>query len=436
MVEQMAQRSAFDLGLWPRVLNVGLLIGGFGIGQGAIFAVQTWLVAQGEFVLLAQFGAHFSFAVLGTLFVDAGSITVLARHVAHLSGKPGAREEISRIFWETSAFRVFLALLIVLGGAIYALTIATEEFPRAYVLSALPGFLIWACNAAGLLDGHKRSGLSGITGSIAYIASAVALVFARHDSPAVAGAMLGAAFSIGNLATVVAQWAVLARHGWMPGFSRISSTGTIRSCKNGLAMLCGILPGQLYFRFQIVLSQAFLGPEQTAMLLYAKQIVAAATQIIGFVLRVEFPGLVQRFSRPAEQNFRTIFDSQKFALYLAVAATFAVLAMGVLMRLGHDEHFNKVALLICASAPTILTLSILWIISQPLAALSRFTLLSLIIVVFVLVGVAVSYLLLASYGVYAFIAGDIASHATGAVLLYFCLRDPKSVDPLASVQRP
>src|SRR5580704_4440101 len=136
MVERMAQRSAFDLALWPRVLNVGLLIGGFGIGQGAIFAVQTWLVAQGELVLLAQFGAHFSFAVLGTLFVDAGSMTVLARHVAHLSGKPGASEEISRIFWETSAFRAVLALLIVLGGAIYALTIATEEFPRAYVLSA------------------------------------------------------------------------------------------------------------------------------------------------------------------------------------------------------------------------------------------------------------------------------------------------------------
>jgi hypothetical protein len=436
MVDQMAQRSASSHGRWSRVLNVGLLIGGFGIGQGSIFVVQTWLVAQGEFPLLAAFGVHFSFAVLGTLFVDAGSITVLARHVAHLSGKPTSNQEISRIFWETSAFRIGLAFLIIVSGAIYALAIATDEFSRAYVLSASPGFLFWACNAAGLLDGHKRSGLSGITGSVTFIASALALVFARHEPPAIAGAMLGCAFSVGNLMTVMAQWAALARQGWIPSLSRITRNGTLRACKDGLAMLCGILPGQLYFRFQIVLSTTYLGPEMTAMLLYAKQIVAAVTQVIGFVLRVEFPGLVQRFSQPAEQSFRTIFDSQKIALYLAVGATVAVFAGGVLMKFWHDDNFNRVAPLIAASAPTILTLSILWIISQPLAALSRFTLLSLIILVFVFVGVAVSYLLLASCGVYAFITGDIASHITGAVLVCFFLRDLRWVDPMALGQRP
>jgi hypothetical protein len=432
----MAQQSATGDRRWSRFLNVGLLVGGFGIGQGAIFAIQSWLVAQGEFALLAAFGAHFSFAVLGTLFVDAGSITVLARHVAHLSGKQTSSAEISRIFWETSAFRVILAFLVVVVGGVYALAIAPEGFSRAYVLAALPGFLIWAGNAAGLLDGHKRSGLSGITGSVTFIASALALVLARHESPAAAGAILGGAFSIGNFLTVAAQWAALAAQGWTPRFARITSNGVARSCKDGLAMLCGILPGQLYFRFQIVLSTNYLGPEMTAVLLYAKQVVAAVTQVIGFVLRVEFPGLVQRFSRPAEQNFRTIIDCQKIALFLAVGASIAVFAMGVLMKFGHDDNFDKVALLISASAPTILTLSTLWIISQALAALSRFTLLSLIIVVFVFVGMAVSYLLLATFGVYAFIAGDIASHAVGVVLIYFCLRDLRWVDPLALVQRP
>ena len=210
----------------------------------------------------------------------------------------------------------------------------------------------------------------------------------------------------------------------------------VRSFKNGLAMLCGVLPGQLYFRFQIVLSTVYLGAEMTAMLLYAKQIVAAATQIVGFVLRVEFPGLVQRFSRPAEQKFRTILNSQKMALYLAVGATIAVLAMSVLMKFERGNNFNKVALLVSAFAPTILTLSILWVISQALAALGRYTLLSLIIVIFVMVGMAVSYLLITTYGVYAFVAGDIASHAAGAALVYLCLRDQKPVDPLGVVQRP
>jgi hypothetical protein len=233
--------------------------------------------------------------------------------------------------------------------------------------------------------------------------------------------------------TVAAQWAALAKHGWMPGLAKITRRGTIQSGKDGFAMLCGILPGQLYFRFQILLSTIYLGAEMTAMLLYAKQIVAAVTQIIGFVLRVEFPGLVQRLSRPAEQNFRTIFDSQKTAFHLAIGATVAVFAMGVVMRFGGDNNFSKAALLIAAFSPTILTLSLLWIMSQPLAALGRLTLLSFVIIGFVAVGIAVSYLLLSTYGVYAFIAGDIASHTAGTLLIYFCLRDLRRADPLALV---
>ncbi len=417
-------------GSWSRVLNVSLLIGGFGIGQGAIFAVQTWLVAQGDFALLAAFGTHFSFAVIGTLFVDAGSITVLARHVAHSWGKPGAREEISRIFWETSLFRITLAVLLVGGGAIYSLAFRPEGFSRGYVLAASPGFLLWAGNAAGLLDGHRRSGLSGITGSLTFVSSAIALLLARHQSPAAAGTILGGAFSIGNLVTVLTQWLALGRQGWTPGAPTISRHGLTQSCKDGVAMLFGLLPGQLYFRFQILLSVHYLGPELTAMLLYAKQIVSAATQVIGFVLRVEFPGLVQRFLRSGEQNLRTVLDAQKAALFVAVAATVGVLGLGMVMKFLPYVNFNKVALLVTASAPTILSLSILWIMSQPLAALSRFTLLSIIIAIFVAVGIAASYLLLSVYGVYAFIAGDIISHMAGAVLVYYFLRESKGINPV------
>jgi O-antigen/teichoic acid export membrane protein len=432
----MAPPFTSNDGRWSRVLNVGLLIGGFGIGQGAIFVAQTWLVAKGEFDLLAAFGTHFSFGVLGALFVDAGSITVLARHVAGLSNGQTSKEEASLIFWETSAFRLLLALVIVLGGVVYALTVVTEGFSRSYLLSASPAFLFLAGNAAGVLDGLKRSGLSGVTGSIAFITSALALIFARHASPAMAGAILGGAFSIGNFLTVMAQWAALVGRGWRPGFPRITQSGMARSVKDGLAMLCGVLPGQLYFRFQLVLSAVYLGAEITAGLLYAKQVIAAVTQVIGFVLRVEFPILVQRFSRGDEQTFRTIFDAQKIAAYLAIGSTVAVFAVGVLMTFVRDYNFTKVALILMAFAPTILTISTMWIMAQALAALSRYAVLALVIAIFVIVGIAVSYLTLGAYGIYAFIAGDIASHATGAALLYLCLRDQKRVGPLTVVQRP
>ena len=282
----MADRQRSN-GRWPRVLNVGLLVGGFGLGQGSIFAAQTWLVAKGELGLLATFGTHFAFATLGTMFVDAGAITTLARHAAHLPGGQTSKAEISRIFWETSVFRLTLAVVTILGGAIYAMAISTEAFSRSYMLMAAPGFLLWAGNAAGMLDGLKRSGISGLTGSITFVMSALALIFAQHVPLATAGALLGGAFSIGNLLTVAAQWTVLAQHGMRPGFPSLTQSGMVRSAKDGLAMLCGVLPGQLYFRFQLLLSTTFLGAETTAFLLYAKQIVGGVTQIIGFVLRAE-----------------------------------------------------------------------------------------------------------------------------------------------------
>ncbi len=410
---------------WSRVRNVGLLIGGFGLGQGSIFAAQTWLVAKGELGLLATFGTHFMFATLGAMFVDAGAITVLARHVAHLPSGNTSKREILRIFWETSVFRLILAVTLILGGAIYATAVSSDAFSQYYLLSAAPGFLLWAVNAAGMLDGLKRSGVSGITGSITYVASALALAFAEHASPAGAGAILGGAFSIGTLLTVVTQWIVVEQHGLRPGFPSLTRAGLVQASRDGIAVLCGMLPGQLYFRFQLLLSTTYLGPAPTALLLYARQIISGPTQIIGFILRVEFPGLVQLFSQPDKHTFATIFGAQKMASLLAVGSTIAILIAGAVLTFAPQENFSRTGMLIVAFSPTILTISIMWIVSQALAALSRYTVLAAIIAIFHAVGIVVGYLTLSAHGVYAFVIGDLAAHASGMLLLYFFLRDQK-----------
>ncbi|MGO9361320.1 MAG: hypothetical protein ACLP1D_27190 [Xanthobacteraceae bacterium] len=410
-------------GRWPRFLNIGLLVGGFGLGQGSIFAAQTWLVARGELDLLAAFGTHFSFATLGTLFVDAGAITVLARHVAHLSSGQTSKADISRIFWETSLFRMILALVTIVAAATYTTVVSTDEFSRSYILAAAPGFLLWAVNAAGMLDGLKLSGVSGLTGSVTYVASALALGLAQHASLPGAGAILGGAFSIGNLVTVVAQWAVLRRHGLRPGPPEITRGGMARTTTDGIAMLGGMLPGQAYFRLQLLLSTTYLGAAPTALLLYARNVISGLTQIIGFVLRVEFPGLVRLFSQPDKHNIAAIFGAQKLASFLAIGLTIATVIAGGILTFAPQQSFSRIGVLIVAFSPTILTISIMWIVAQALAALSRYTVLAVIITIFHAVGLAVSYLTLAAHGLYAFVVGDLAAHATGMVLLYFFLRD-------------
>ena len=101
------------------IANIGLLVVGFGLGQGAIFIVQTVLVAAGEYELLAAFGTHYSFAILGIVLVDAGASTTLARAVARLPSGREARGEVWRTFCETSAIRITVALIVGAAAALY-----------------------------------------------------------------------------------------------------------------------------------------------------------------------------------------------------------------------------------------------------------------------------------------------------------------------------
>src|ERR1700712_2315583 len=100
-----------------RFLNVGMLIAGYGFGQGSIFLTQTWLMARGKLHLLALFGTHFSFAMFGIILVEAGSLVTLARQTASMSGEDVSRDAHERLmwqkFWEISVFRMGLALTVV-----------------------------------------------------------------------------------------------------------------------------------------------------------------------------------------------------------------------------------------------------------------------------------------------------------------------------------
>lgn len=418
----MSSPRRHDSAWWTRFLNIGLLIGGFGIGQGSIFVVQTWMVMRGEFDLLAAFGTHNSFAILGVMLVDGGSLVILARNTAHLSAGHGDRDDLWRVFWETSAFRLALAVLIGIAGAAYVLALSTDPFTKPYLLAAFPGLVAWAFNGAGLLDGLRRSGISGLCGSLPYAVSAVALAGASDASPEVAGAILGGAFTAGYLVTVAAQWAVLCRLGWRPRLRQISRAGAVRSARDGLAMLGRILPGQVYFRAQLLLSASYLSAEPTALFIYAKQIVGALTQVIWFVLRVDFPGLVNRASGKRPLGFREIFEAQKTTLACALLFTIGVAIACLAAPFFPALKLAKAADVLIIFAPAILSISVLWMMSQALAAAGDYMSFARVMIAGAIVGAAVSCLLVGQIGIYAFVVGEIAFHAVSFVILVLSAR--------------
>jgi O-antigen/teichoic acid export membrane protein len=245
---------------------------------------------------------------------------------------------------------------------------------------------------------------------------------AVHRSAEAAGAILGGAFSLGYLVTVGAQWIALGRKGWSPQFRKITRAGLARALKDGVSLLFQYVPGQINMRVQLVLSTVYLGAETTALFVYAKQIVTAATQIIGLVLRVEFPGLVEKLAQPGERSLASILGPQKMAVYCAIALTVSITGVSGVAAMVPDFSLHRAATIIASFMPTMLPLSLSMMIVQALAALGAYGVIARAFAISSAVGILASYLLISTFGFYALVLGEAMLHLVGFYIAYRYLR--------------
>lgn len=336
-----------------KLLNLLLLIGGYGLGQGAMFLAQTWLVGHGDLVRMAEFGLNFYLATLAILLVDFGSTAFLAREAAHQSPDASSAPKLWEHYWSIVPARVAVALSCIFAAAIYSRM--TNAFSAAYLIFMAPGLLVWAFNFTGILDGLRMSGASGVTGALPFLASAIALVAASTTNQVAAGATLGASLSFGYALCVTLQAATLAKAGYMPQFVRPSALHIRNSAVHSGSAMLTLLPGQLYFRMQLLLSGVFMGAAGTALFLYAKQIVAACAQLIGFLRRVEFPDLVRRLSHLEAGPLLEILSAQRLGTMVAVVASLVTIIGGLTAHFAFTGTTSSAGLVAAAFAPTILT---------------------------------------------------------------------------------
>ena len=405
--QQASQQGAFR-----RLVNLGMLIGGFGIGQGSIFLAQTWLVATDKTELLALFGTHFSFAMLGIIAVEAGSLTVLSAQIARILHARADHASVWRSYWETTVFRSTIAvalLLVALGVSAYD---ALPDFSRNYLLFSLPALMIWAFNAAGFLDGLQKSGVSGITGSIAYLASAAALYLSAGMTPADAGMWTGLALTLGYALTVAAQFVALAMAGWRPQWSAPTKAGVRTAFIEESSMLAGLLPGQLYSRAQLAIAGLFLGTSATAMLVYAKQIVGAASQIAGFARRIEFPRLVQAVAADPATSVAQMLRIQRTSFGIAGAFTLGIVAVALIVVSRFSGFTHEAGAFLAVFCLTILTESVGQALVQGLFAHNRYHVAAMARILAVALAVIFGYLSVSIFGAYVFVLSDFLSHAT------------------------
>lgn len=411
-----------DQGAIRRLVNLGLLVGGFGIGQGSVFLAQTYLVATGRTELLALFGTHFSFAMLGIIAVESGSLTILSAQIARLLIAEGDEHELWRVYWETTVYRLTIAIVLITGLLLFKALVPLPAFSGTYLLGVLPALLIWAFNGAGFLDGLQKSGISGITGSIAYVASAVALVLALKAAPDEAGLITGGALSIGYALTVIVQFIALRLLGWRLRFERPTPGGIRKAFIEESSMLAGLAPGQLYFRAQLAIASVFLGSTATAMLVYAKQIISAASQISGFARRIEFPRMVQAVAGNPRIPVWTLVGIQKISFAIAGAIAAAILIASLVIISSFDGFTAQAWTFLAFFCVTILTEAVGQSLVQAMFARSLFHSAAALRIIAVVVAIGFGYLLVTVVGAKVFILSDLVSQATVISLSYYWLR--------------
>lgn len=397
------------------------MIGGYGLGQGSLFLAQTFLLWHGDLERIAFFGTCFTFAILSILLVDAGSITTLARHTAQARAMPDGAERIWRCFSAVVLVRLAVTSVLVTAGAALLVTTDADRDVLVFAACFAPALFVWSLNAAGILDGLEMSGISGLSGSAPYIAGALALLFAHEADLARPGALIGGAMACGYGLAVAIQAISLRLSGLAPRLRRPCPSEIRRAATEGLSVSATMIPGQLYFRAQLLICSAILGVSATAVLIYVNQIVSALGQLTGFIRRVEFPRLVTVVNGPAGDSVGAILAVQRLGLIIAGTAalgTGLVAALLVARPSGHNgETLAAVLPALAAYAPTILTTAIMLSLAQGLNAAGRYPLTAAITLPASLAGLAVSTTLAKEIGVAAFAGGEIVANLVGILLM-------------------
>jgi O-antigen/teichoic acid export membrane protein len=398
-----------SVGRRSKLANLSLLIVGFGLGQGSIFLAQTWLVAEGRLHLLAEFGSLYAFAVLGVFIVETASTITLSRHVSAQRARQAKSGELWEILWSTALVRLGLALLII-ALALACLPFIPSGFARNYALAVLPCYFLWSISSAGLLDGLNRSGISGLTGIFPYICSAAALPFAAPLDDATAGLILGLAFSLGSALTMATQWVALLAMGYRPQGVRLGRALIAATGREILAVLFTTLPGQAFYRIQILLAGLFLGPTATGLFIYAKQTINAVNMLFVFIRRVEFPHLVEQIAKhnrnPADATFKAFRLGLLISLICAIALVIAGTVGSNLLPPQFEEPLRTIAIF----SPLVLTLALSSAYNQGLFAVDMASYAARISLLAATSGAVLSYLLVLWMGTPGFVIAEVGMH--------------------------
>jgi hypothetical protein len=281
-----------DRGKWCPKLGTAArltgLIGGFAAGQGSVFLVQTWLIAQGRAGVVASFGLAIAILSLAQWAADWGGLVLL-------SGMQ-SKSDPFRPVRIANAARSIVAAPIIGGVVSFALLYVNDDPLSAGILFGGVGVaVVGSLNIAGLLDAHQKNGLVGLTAGLPWIGGAVGLLVYNesHYGLLTGGIVVGALYACGFVLHVAVQYLVLCSVIKLEYSGRITRDEIREYLIKGGSIYIGDFPGQVYGRALILIVSANLGSDAAGVYIYVRQVFSACAQIIVFGRRTEIRALVR-----------------------------------------------------------------------------------------------------------------------------------------------
>jgi len=331
--------------------NLIYILIGFLFGQGSMFLVQTYLITQNLFELIANVGIALGLLSLIQWATDGGGVFFLSKYEQENSLEQNLGVFIQARLIIGCSFTCLMLL------PLFFFELVSDVVIEVFIFSPFV-VLIWAFNLTGVADSRNKNKILGPISGLSWCLSSLLLFFFYECE--YLSYIIGSGYCLGLLFTVFIQIKILK-----VSVKDLVRFKNLRSCVRMLKLVLGYtsayISAQGYARVIPILISYSIDGVTAGMYVYAKNFTNSISQLIIFSRRVEFTKLVSALK--FDFKIKDVFFAQKVSLIIALAIGSIIMVFYFLTFM--IDTFQQYRLVIMFSM-VMAALQVLWVFSSSL----------------------------------------------------------------------
>jgi len=333
---------------YTKIVNIIGILVGFGLGQGTLFAISSFLIVNGKLSLVGELGLVFGTLSLIIWIIDFGGIYYLTHLVVTSKVEDTAQVILGRL-----CFAIIVSFIVIIFY-IYFPSL-TFEFKTVALGVAFVG-PVWAFNILGLIEAKGYAGVAGLFNNINILLASLYVSVSVINDLKIYPEFFALTYMAGTVFTVICQYYFASKYLAIFANMKISYIPEYKKIKHFISFGSGIalsqLPGQTYPRILIWLVNLQLGTNVGGIFVYLKNINNIIAQIITAIRRVEYRELLISVNSNNHTYLKLIW-MQKLGIYFS---TLVFIASIFIFQYYNNETFEELTVYF----PAYLLIIIFW----------------------------------------------------------------------------